>query len=97
VDISFGEVYTYKENKKGEERMEISVKEARAKFSSLLNQVKEGDEVIIRRRGKEIARLVPSNREGRRLPSLSDFRRSIRLKGEPLSTTIRKGRKEERY
>ena len=29
--------------------MEISVKEARAKFSSLLNQVKDGDEVIIRR------------------------------------------------
>jgi prevent-host-death family protein len=77
--------------------MEISVKEARAKFSSLLNQVKEGDEVIIRRRGKEIARLVPSNRERRRLPSLRDFRRSIRLKGEPLSATIRKGRNEERY
>jgi prevent-host-death family protein len=77
--------------------VEISVKEARAKFSSLLNQVKEGDEVIIRRRGREIARLVPSSREGRRLPSLSDFRRSIRLKGRPLSATIRKGRKEERY
>jgi len=77
--------------------MQISVKEARAKFSSLLNQVEEGDEVIIRRRGKEIARLVPSNSQGRRLPSLSDFRRSIRLKGGPLSATIRKGRKEERY
>ena len=35
--------------------MEINVKEARSKFSSILNQVEEGDEVIIRRRGKEIA------------------------------------------
>ena len=77
--------------------MEISVKEARAKFSSLLNRVMDGGEVIIRRRGKEIARLVPPSGEGRRLPSLSDFRRSIRWKGEPLSATIRKGRKEERY
>ncbi len=77
--------------------MQISVKEARAKFSSLLNQVEEGDEVIIRRRGKEIARLVPANSQGKRLPSLSDFRRSIRRKGKPLSATIRKGRKEERY
>jgi prevent-host-death family protein len=77
--------------------MEISVKEARAKFSSLLNQVMEGDEIIIRRRGKEIARLVPVSREGRRLPRLGDFRRSIRLKGEALSATVRKGRKEERY
>ena len=78
--------------------MEISVKEARAKFSSLLNQVMDGDEVIIRRRGKEIARLVPpASGEGRRLPSLGDFRRGIRLKGEPLSATVRRGRKEERY
>ena len=61
--------------------MEISVKEARAKFSSLLNRVKEGDEVIIRRRGREIARLVPSSREGRRLPSLSDFSPTSRIRG----------------
>jgi prevent-host-death family protein len=81
-----------------EGKMEISVKEARAKFSSLLNQVKDGDEVIIRRRGKEIARLVPpAGGEGRRLPSLTSFRRSLRVKGEPLSTTVRRGRKEERY
>ncbi len=39
--------------------MEISAKEARSKFRSILDQVEEGDEVIIRRRGKEIARLVP--------------------------------------
>ncbi len=77
--------------------MEISVKEARAKFSSLLNRVKDGDEVIIRRRGKEIARLLAPRDEGKRLPSLSDFRRSIRQKGEPLSAAVRKGRKEERY
>jgi prevent-host-death family protein len=77
--------------------MEINVKEARAKFSSLLNQVKDGDEVIIRRRGKEVARLLPPSGQGKRLPRLSDFRRSIRLKDEPLSETIRKGRKEERY
>jgi prevent-host-death family protein len=78
--------------------MEIGVKEARAKFSSLLKQVKDGDEVIIRRRGTEIARLVPpAGREGRHLPSLRRFRRSLRLKGEPLSTAVRRGRKEERY
>jgi prevent-host-death family protein len=77
--------------------MEISVKEARAKFSSLLNRVKDGDEVIIRRRGKEIARLLAPRDEGKRLPSLRDFRRSIRKKGEPLSAAVGKGRKEERY
>ncbi len=84
--------------RKGEKRMEISVKEARAQFSSLLNKVMDGEEVIIRRRGKEIARLVPhTGGAGRRLPSLSNFRRSIRLKGEPLSAADRKGRREERF
>jgi prevent-host-death family protein len=78
--------------------MEISVKEARAQFSSLLNKVMDGGEVIIRRRGKEIARLVPPpGGAGRRLPSLSNFRRSIRLKGDPLSAAVRKGRQEERF
>jgi len=33
------------------------VKKARSKFSSILDQVQAGDEVIIRRRGKEIARI----------------------------------------
>ena len=39
--------------------MEISVKDARRKLSALLDQVKEGGEVVILRRGKKVARLVP--------------------------------------
>jgi prevent-host-death family protein len=77
--------------------MEINVKEARSKFSSILDQVQEGDEVIIRRRGKEIARLVPPKGGGRRLPGLKKFRAAIRVKGESLSNAVKKGRKEGRY
>jgi prevent-host-death family protein len=77
--------------------VEISVKEARSKFSSLLDHVEEGNEVIIRRRGKEVARMVPPRGKGKRLPSLGKFRASIRLKGEPLSTGVKRGRLEERY
>ena len=39
---------------RGVMEMEISVKEARSRFSSLLDKVEEGGEVIIRRRGKEV-------------------------------------------
>ena len=77
--------------------MEISVKEARGKFSSLLNQVQEGDEVIIRRRGKEVARLVPPRGEGKRFPDLKKFRAAIRLDGESLGAVVKRARTVERY
>jgi prevent-host-death family protein len=77
--------------------MEISVREARSRFRSLLDQVEGGDEVVIRRRGKEVARLVPPRGEGRRFPSLKEFRAAIRIKGEPLSAVVKRGRIKERY
>ena len=77
--------------------MEINVKEARSQFSSILDQVEEGDEVIIRRRGKEIARLVPPRGKGKRLPALRIFRAAIRVKGKPLSAVLKRGRAQERY
>lgn len=77
--------------------MEISVKEARSRFSSILDKVEDGREIIIRRRGKEVARLIPAGEAGKTLPSLKKFRNTIRMKGEPLSSVVKRGRKEERY
>ena len=77
--------------------MEVNVKDARSRFSSLLDRVKGGDEVIILRRGKEVARLVPPRGKCGVLPELKAFRDSIRLKGEPLSSMVISGREEERY
>jgi prevent-host-death family protein len=77
--------------------VEISVKEARSKFKFLFDQVEGGNEVVIRRRGKEVARLVPPKGEGKRLPGLERFRSSIKMKGEPLSEIVKKEREEGRY
>ncbi len=77
--------------------MEINVKEARGKIGSLIDRAEEGDEIIILRRGKRVARLVPMHKEGKLLPALGDFRASIRVTNEPLSTTIVSQRNEERY
>jgi len=63
--------------------IEINAKEARSKLSMLLKHVEEGDEVIILRRGKRVARLLPSQGEGRRLPTLKDFGLPSELKGTP--------------
>jgi prevent-host-death family protein len=77
--------------------VEMSVKEARSKLSTLLKRVEEGDEIVILRRGKKVARLVPSQGQGRRLPSLKDFRASIRIKGDSLGAVVLAERKGTRY
>ena len=41
--------------------MNVSIKEAKNKLSSLLDQVERGAEVVITRRGRAIAKLVPFN------------------------------------
>ena len=77
--------------------MEVNVKDARSRLSFLLDQVEEGGEVTILRRGKEVARLVPPRGEGKPLPGLKEFRSSIKITGEPLSSVVIRGRGEARY
>ena len=75
----------------------VSVRDARAGLPALLNRVAHGEEIVIQRRGKAAARLVPPDRSRMRLPDLTTFRASIRVKGEPMSTIVIKGRRKERY
>jgi len=77
--------------------MEVNVKEARTKISSLLDRTEKGEDVVIIRRGKRVARLVAVGDACKRLPDLCRFRDSISVKGESLSATIIQGREEERY
>ncbi len=76
--------------------MEVNVKEARGNFSSLLDRVERGEEIIIKRRGKKIARLI-SPENNKFLPSLQNFRASIKLTGDPLSKAVTDLRNEERF
>lgn len=77
--------------------MEINAKDARSRFSSLLDMVQEGDEVVILRRGRAVARLVPPSGKVARLPDLKVFRNSIKIIGDPLSKMVIRERDEERY
>jgi prevent-host-death family protein len=73
------------------------VAEARRRLKALLDEVASGREVSVVRRGREVARLVPPDRQGNRLPLLGSFRTSIRLAGEPLSRTVVRARRAARY
>lgn len=77
--------------------MEVNVKEARTKISSLLDRTERGEDIVIIRRGKRVARLVAVGDACKRLPDLRRFRDSISVKGESLNAIVIQGRKEERY
>lgn len=76
---------------------EVSVKDARDNFRAYLDRAEAGEEIIILRRGKEVARLVPPRRESKKFPDLTEFRNSIKLRGEPMSETVIRQRRESRY
>ena len=76
--------------------LEVNVKESRSNLSSLLDRVERGEEILIKRRGKKIARLV-SSENNKLLPSLQNFRVSIKSTGDPLSKIVTDLRNEERF
>ena len=76
--------------------LEVNVKEARSKLSQLLDKVEQGQDILLTRRGKKVARLV-SPVQDCRLPSLKKFRQTITAPGKGLSSTVRATRDEERY
>ncbi|MCZ6805297.1 MAG: type II toxin-antitoxin system prevent-host-death family antitoxin [Proteobacteria bacterium] len=68
----------------------VSVADAKARLSEFLAQVEAGDEVMITRRGKLIARLVGIGKKCKPLPSLADFRSKHPQSKTNLTKLIRK-------
>ena len=77
--------------------MEVNVKEARDNIGKLLDRTEKGEEILISRRGKKVARLVPVDVLKKRLPDLGAFRASIAVRGAALSQTVIDARNTERY
>ncbi len=75
----------------------VSVEEASRNLKALLEQVAAGEEVILVEQDKPVARLVPPPTVSEWLASMKEFRNSLSVLGEPLSTTVIKARQLERY
>ncbi len=75
----------------------VTVAEARRRLKALLDEVSSGHAVAVTRRGREVARLVPPPRRGRRLPAMTSFRASMRVMGEPVSQAVVRTRRAARY
>lgn len=78
--------------------MEIGAFEAKNKLGQLLDMVEHGEEIVITRRGKEVARLVPAkgafNRQAAREAArgIRDMSKGVTLGGLKLKDLIDEGR-----
>lgn len=76
----------------------VNLKEARRRLGALVRAAARGKAAIITVRGKEAARIGPVEpKPVKKLPDLTEFRRSIALKGKPMSATVIKLRRKERF
>jgi prevent-host-death family protein len=74
----------------------VGVREARRDFSRLLDRAASGEEIVIVKRGRGVARIVALDQKAKRLPSLKSFREALTLKGRSLSQEVVAQREEER-
>jgi prevent-host-death family protein len=77
---------------------EIASSEAKNKFSELLDQVEHGAEIVITRRGKAVAKLVPAEpgfdreKAKRAVAGLLEASKGVKLRGLKIKDLINEGR-----
>ena len=71
---------------------QIGIKQARQKLPDLIDRAEAGEELIITRHGRPVAKLVPVLRTLKRLPSLAEFRRGVGRPGTPAARLVREER-----
>ena len=76
----------------------LTAKEARQCFSRVIKAAEQGDSFEILRRGRRVACIGPiAAVQPRYLPSLTEFRQSVKVRGASLCKTLLEARKLERY
>ncbi len=77
----------------------VSVADAKARLSELLDRASQGEEVVITRHGKPVARLVPTERPRKPIDieALRAFTASMPRQSECAGDFIRRMRDEDRY
>jgi prevent-host-death family protein len=68
---------------------QVGIKQARQELPDLIDRAEAGEEIIITRQGKAVARLVAAPRAPKALPSLKDFRRGIGNAGTSAAQLVR--------
>jgi prevent-host-death family protein len=78
----------------------VGIKELKAKLSSYVGKVREGEEVVITDHGREVAVVIPISPERLAVKALMDSgrakwsggkpkgKRGLKIKGKPISETV---------
>ncbi len=67
----------------------VGIKQAREALPELVHRAEAGEEIVITRQGRAVARLVAAPRTPRTLPPLREFRRALGAAGTPAAKLIR--------
>jgi prevent-host-death family protein len=70
----------------------VGIKQAREILPELVHRAEAGEEIVITRQGKAVARLVGAPRAPKALPALREFRRSLGQQGTPAAQLVREER-----
>jgi prevent-host-death family protein len=78
---------------------DVSIAEAKAHFSELVERAESGETVRITRRGKPVARIVPEKQKKRRitLQEMRELTDKMREQPESAGVFMRRIRNESRY
>ena len=79
-------------------KKEANVNEVREQIAEYLTRAERGEETIIKRYSKKVAKIVPYEEKSRKkLPDLSDFRHSLGVSSEqPAGELLREMRENDR-
>jgi prevent-host-death family protein len=67
----------------------VGIKQAREELPDLVHRAEAGEEIVITRQGKAVARLVGAPRSPKALPTLREFRRTLGRDGTPAVQLVR--------
>ena len=70
----------------------IGIKQARQELPDLIDRAEAGEEIMITRQGKPVAKLVAAPKTLKALPSLAQFRRQIGRTGTAAVKLVREER-----
>jgi prevent-host-death family protein len=76
--------------------LNVNLADAKSRLSELVDRVEKGEEIVITRHGRPVARLSALERPKKPIPSMAEFRARMPKLKESLSESLRKVRDEQR-